>query len=142
MNASFLYWWFNRITTLIYHIFVYWHQILIIKFNGHTLNSKWLVLIFCQALESDCFHIQFMLVYTKEDLAPLQHLRQRIFWQQLMPVNNKKTQKYPNKKKNILKHIHALFLFIYMLFCSKCSFPNVASSRTSQFMFPKYLIES
>ena len=26
-------------------------------------------------------------------------------------------------------------------FCSKCSFPKMANSRTSQFMFPKYLIE-
>ena len=26
-------------------------------------------------------------------------------------------------------------------FCSKCGFPNLVNSRTSQFMFPKHLIE-
>ena len=61
-------------TSLIDHVFVDWYQILKIKNNVQTLNSQWPVVTFFQAFKYDCFHMQFMLVHTEEDLGPLQCL--------------------------------------------------------------------
>ena len=50
-------------TAPINHIFVDWYWILKIKYNGYTLNSRWPIVIFCQALEKDYLYMQSMLVF-------------------------------------------------------------------------------